>query len=72
MNHQTASVLGFEESTEIDDEITLLELGFDSLMAVQLRNIIRKQLDVDLELGELFQSASLNEVTDQVYQRLTL
>ncbi len=72
LNHQAASVLGFDESTEIDDEITLLELGFDSLMAVQLRNIIRKQLDIDLELGELFQSASLNEVTDQVYQRLTL
>ena len=70
LNQQAAVVLGFDEGTEIDEELTLLELGFDSLMAVQLRNIIRKNLQIDLELGELFQSASLDEITDQVCQQL--
>ena len=70
LNQQAALVLGFDEGTEIDEEFTLLELGFDSLMAVQLRNIIRKNLEVDLELGDLFQSTSLSGITVQLDQRL--
>ena len=71
LSNQAASVLGFDETTEIDDEFTLLELGFDSLMAVQLRNIIRKNLGVNLELGDMFQSTSLAEVAEQLHHEMS-
>jgi acyl carrier protein len=64
-------VLGYKDPGQIDRELTLLELGFDSLMAVQLRNQIRKSLEVDVPIGKLFDSTSVDGLTDVVVQRLS-
>ncbi|MGA5301847.1 type I polyketide synthase [Nucisporomicrobium flavum] len=47
-----------------------LELGFDSLMAMGLRNQIRTQLDVNLPIAGLLQGASVRRVADQVLAQL--
>ena len=63
-------MLGYQNPAQIDRELTLLELGFDSLMAVQLRNQIRKSLEVDVPIGKLFDSTSVDGLTRVVQDRL--
>jgi NAD(P)-dependent dehydrogenase (short-subunit alcohol dehydrogenase family)/acyl carrier protein len=71
LQERVAVVLGYKDPGKIDRELTLLELGFDSLMAVQLRNQIRKSLEVDVPIGKLFDSTSVDGLTDVVVQRLS-
>jgi acyl carrier protein len=70
LQERVALVLGYENPAQIDRELTLLELGFDSLMAVQLRNQIRKSLEVDVPIGKLFDSTSVEGLTDVVQDRI--
>ncbi len=65
-----ALVLGYKDAAQIDRDLTLLELGFDSLMAVQLRNQIRKSLEVDVPIGKLFDSTSVDGLSRVVQDRL--
>jgi acyl carrier protein len=65
-----AKILGYADPGQIDGELTLLELGFDSLMAVQLRNQIRANLEVDVPIGKLFGTTSVAGLTDLLGSRL--
>jgi len=67
---RTASILGFDESAELGDDTALLDLGFDSLMAVQLRNAVRTDLEVDVPVGDLFDSLSLEDLAREVFERV--
>jgi acyl transferase domain-containing protein/NAD(P)-dependent dehydrogenase (short-subunit alcohol dehydrogenase family)/SAM-dependent methyltransferase len=71
LQERVAVVLGYKDPAQVDRELTLLELGFDSLMAVQLRNQIRKSLEVDVPIGKLFDSTSVDGLTHVVQERLT-
>jgi acyl carrier protein len=70
LRERVALVLGYKDGAKIDCDLTLLELGFDSLMAVQLRNQIRKSLEVDVPIGKLFDSTSVDGLTHVVQERL--
>ena len=70
LQERVAVVLGYEDAAQIDRDLTLLELGFDSLMAVQLRNQIRKSLEIDVPIGKLFASTSVEGLTQVVQERL--
>lgn len=63
-------ILGFEGGAELDGDAVLMDLGFDSLMAVQLRNALRKDLQVDVPVGQLFESAGLERLAQEVLGRL--
>ncbi len=67
---RVAKILGYPDPRQIDRELTLLELGFDSLMAVQLRNAIRSQLGTDLPIGKLFDSVGLEGLAGLVDEKL--
>lgn len=54
---QVARVLGYS-ATALDTERPYSDLGFDSLMAVQLRNAIRAALGLELSLRELLGGAT--------------
>lgn len=70
LQERVALVLGYKSPGQIDRDLTLLELGFDSLMAVQLRNHIRHSLEVDVPIGKLFDSTSVDGLTHLVQERL--
>ncbi len=44
----------------------LLELGLDSLMAVEMRNWVESQITINLPISELMRSASLDHLTQTV------
>jgi acyl transferase domain-containing protein/acyl carrier protein/2-polyprenyl-3-methyl-5-hydroxy-6-metoxy-1,4-benzoquinol methylase len=67
-----AAVLGFDDVSAIDDETPLMDLGFDSLMAVQLRNRIQKDFRVDVEIASLIQTVDAREVGRLVDQQLSV
>jgi microcystin synthetase protein McyG len=70
VHERVARVLGYKDHTQVDVDLTLLELGFDSLMAIQLRNAIRSQLGADVPIGKLFDSTSVEALTEMVHDRL--
>ena len=72
VDRQVAHVLGFGDNSTLDQDLSLLDLGFDSLLAVQLRNHLRAELGVDLALGEVFHSSSIREVAALLSEQLTV
>jgi acyl transferase domain-containing protein/aryl carrier-like protein len=54
----------------IESETPILNMGFDSLMSIELQNEIDKNLGVRVALSRLMQSPTLWELTDWVVQML--
>ncbi len=62
-------VLGIKPD-RLDDARPLLQLGIDSLMAVELRNWIEGELRVNLPIAELLRSPSISGLTTLLAERL--
>ncbi|PAY17352.1 polyketide synthase [Rhodopirellula sp. SM50] len=62
---KAASLLGIALENMPWDR-TLLSMGLDSLMAVEMRNWIESRLEIDLPISELMRSESLREVCRNV------
>jgi acyl transferase domain-containing protein/non-ribosomal peptide synthetase component F/thioesterase domain-containing protein len=65
-------VLGLAASSSLDTERSLLDLGLDSLMSVELRDRVRTRLGVDLELAQLLSDTSLADISGGIVDRLNL
>jgi acyl carrier protein len=72
LQDRIAAVLGYSDAAQVDPELTLLELGFDSLMAVQLRNAIRTSLEVDVPISRLVDSTSIDGLADLLKEKLAV
>jgi acyl transferase domain-containing protein/acyl carrier protein len=70
VRREVARVLGHREGQSLDVEAPLLELGLDSLMAVQLRNSLGQALGVDLPLAEVLSGASAADLARGAWRRL--
>jgi NADPH:quinone reductase-like Zn-dependent oxidoreductase/aryl carrier-like protein len=66
---KVARVLG-TSADQLDVEKPLLNLGIDSLMAVELRNWVEQELRVSLPIMELMRSPSLAHLTDVLLEQL--
>jgi acyl transferase domain-containing protein/NADPH:quinone reductase-like Zn-dependent oxidoreductase/aryl carrier-like protein len=66
---KVARVLGTAPE-KLDVEKPLLNLGIDSLMAVELRNWIEQELRVSVPIMELMRSPSLTRLTETLLERL--
>jgi aryl carrier-like protein len=69
LRDKVARVLGASPD-RLDSEKPLLNLGIDSLMAVELRNWIEQELRVNLPIVELMRSPSLARLTDLLLDQL--
>jgi acyl carrier protein len=67
---RVARILGYEDPGQVDRDLTLLELDFDSLMAVQLRNQVRTGLGADVPIGKLFDSTGVDALAALLVQKL--
>jgi acyl carrier protein len=65
-----AEVLGHTASDAIDPERGLLELGFDSMMAVELRNRLNTATGLRLPTTVAFDHPSANELAAHVWAAL--
>jgi len=64
-----ARVLGFSAAS-LDADTPLSELGFDSLMAVQIRNAVQSALNVDIPVKRLLQGPTVAEVSADIVAQL--
>jgi acyl carrier protein len=64
---EIARVLGFYAAS-LDENAPLLELGLDSLMAVQFRNAVGAKLGLDISLKRLLQGATAAELIVELSQ----
>jgi NAD(P)-dependent dehydrogenase (short-subunit alcohol dehydrogenase family) len=62
---EIACVLGFDRS-QLDMHTPLPDLGFDSMMAIQVRNIAASQLGLDVPLRLLLQGATVATLVDAI------
>lgn len=66
-----ATRLGMAEAA-VDEDLLLHEAGLDSLVAVEVRGQIFRDLDVDLPLTGLLQGKALRALVDELAERLML
>lgn len=69
MRKAVARVLGFT-AAGLDENASLLDLGLDSLMAVQLRNAVGANLGLDTSLKRLLDGVTTAELTAELSQAL--
>lgn len=62
LRRQVASVVGLAASDAVEDTQPLLELGFDSLMAVELKNRVETSLGCTLSPALLFDHPTLKQL----------
>ena len=65
LRFKAGALLGIA-SEHLQRERALLEMGLDSLMAVEMRNWIESQMEISLPIAALMRSASLSELIDKV------
>ncbi len=63
------SLLGIS-AENIDSERALLEMGLDSLMAVEMRNWIEGQMEINLPISTLMRSESLTQVIEAISETI--
>lgn len=69
VGNQVEAVLGHTADT-MDVELPLIELGMDSVMAVQLRTNFESQLQIAVSIGELLEGASVAGLTAAFLDRV--
>ncbi len=68
LQSESARILGYDESHKIDTEIPFNELGFDSLSAVELKNVLSKAFDIKLQPTVVFQYPTIIALSEFIYK----
>jgi acyl carrier protein len=63
------SVMDFEE-TELDADRSFIELGIDSLMAVEVKNKLTRELGIELPVIRFMEGATANQLADYIQEAL--
>jgi len=65
LRQTVCAILGFEE-TELDAERSFIELGIDSLMAVELKNKVMRELGIEVPVIRLMEGATVHQLSDYI------
>ncbi|MDX1930748.1 MAG: type I polyketide synthase [Pirellulaceae bacterium] len=65
LRYKVGSLLGMANE-QIQRDRSLIEMGLDSLMAVEMRNWVEAKLEIGLPIATLMRSASLKELVEKV------
>ena len=55
-------------TTEVDQQLELSQMGFDSMMALELKNQLMSQLELDLPVASLLSGANVSELAKQLVE----
>ncbi|GAA6619606.1 type I polyketide synthase [Scytonema sp. NUACC26] len=69
---QIIKVLGFDKSFILNPHQGLLELGLDSLMAVQLKNAIATDLDLNVPTEKFIDGSSIMQLAELLLEELAI
>ncbi|MDF5724778.1 MAG: SDR family NAD(P)-dependent oxidoreductase, partial [Rhizonema sp. PD37] len=72
LQQYVSKVLGFKSSTNLEIQQSLLDLGLDSLMAVQVKNWISTDLAVNLPIERFINDSSLLKLAKFLQSQLAL
>ena len=62
----------FDTTSRPFSQLILSEIGLDSLTAMDIRNKVRKDLQVELQIQNLFGTTKINEIVAVIYEQLLL
>ena len=68
IQQQGAHISGYPES-KFDQDSCLVELGFDSLMAIMLTNRIKSDLGLTLSIGRLLSSSTIQALSEELHKQ---
>jgi hypothetical protein len=70
VREQAIRVLGIDQRKAVDPRVPLGELGLDSLLAVELRNVLSRAIGQALPASLLFDYPTLDDLTDHLLKLL--
>jgi NADP-dependent 3-hydroxy acid dehydrogenase YdfG/aryl carrier-like protein len=69
VHDQIIRVLGHSSFQSLNINQSLMEFGLDSLMMIELKNWVEKNLAVDVPLSCFFEAASIGQLAVQIFER---
>ncbi|NJK63586.1 MAG: SDR family NAD(P)-dependent oxidoreductase [Synechococcaceae cyanobacterium SM2_3_1] len=69
LQDQVTRLLGLQLTEPLDPQVDFFALGMDSLMALDLRNLLHKQLGVDLPISTFMAGVNIETLVQLIHQR---
>ncbi|MEM7125918.1 MAG: SDR family NAD(P)-dependent oxidoreductase [Chloroflexota bacterium] len=70
LQETAGSVLGLAPHQSINPELSLMNMGMDSLMAVEIRNRLNRSLQLDVPITELLEGLTFQQLCQRIDERL--
>ena len=69
---EVASILALDSSATLGAAQSFVELGLDSLMHMELRNVVNRDFDINVPLADFIGNASISALAELVLKHFAL